>query len=238
VSSEIRFANSYSNFWNALLPMGEAFIRAQNAKMDVFRSRVPNLTPADQRGIVNEAGFLLFKRGFSSGLIGSAFDENAVTEALTKALARNERLPRSFPGTLESISTLGRFEATAIALNLRNHFAQEAGSISINPSLPGCGWVNDAEADVLCGTTLYEVKAGDRHFRLSDLRQLLVYCALNFSSKTYEIREVALFNPRSGAVIKVDLDMLCQRIAGTSSIGILGDIVSFISEPVSIYRSA
>ena len=129
------------------------------------------------------------------------------------------------------------YESVVLAKRLINYFAEENGTLLINPPLPGCGWVNVAEADILNGSTLYEVKAGDRHFRLTDLRQLLTYCALNFSAKLYEIREIALINPRSGAIIKDDIDHLCKRIAGTSSIKVLGDIVSFISEPATGYQT-
>jgi hypothetical protein len=96
--------------------------------------------------------------------------------------------------------------------------------------------MNDAQGDVLCGNTLYEVKAGERHFRLADIRQMLCYCALDFSAKSYGIREVALVNPRSGNILREDLDVLCQKLSGASSADVLGEIVNYISEPLSPYR--
>jgi hypothetical protein len=234
LSSEIKLANSHSDFWSGLLPMGEAFIRAQNSKPQRFASPVVAFTPPDQRAVVNEAGFLFFKELLTLSSKSAAGDD-ALDKSFRAAFAKNDRLPKTRRPSLDETLTLGRYEARAIALNLRNHFKAETETIQVNPPIPGCGWVSDVEADILCGTTLYEVKAGDRHFRLSDLRQLLTYCALNFSSKTYEIRDIALINPRSGTLIKESLDKLCRQTSGAASVQILGEIVSFISEPNSTY---
>jgi hypothetical protein len=107
----------------------------------------------------------------------------------------------------------------------------------IKPAFPGCGWVSDAEGDVLNGFTLYEVKAGERHFRLADIRQILCYCALDFSSKRYGIQEVVLINPRTGTLIREDLNSLCRKISGTGSADVLSEIISYISEPFSHYQA-
>lgn len=215
--------------------MGDAFIRAQNSRPHTFASPVISLTNADVRGIVNEAGFLLFKHATASRVFVTT--DEMVSRAFEAAFRTNERLPRARRPNLDPSSTLVRHEARAIARNLEHHFVNESATIQVNPPIPGCGWVSDVEADILCGATLYEVKAGDRHFRLADLRQLLTYCALNFSSKTYEIRDVALINPRSGTLVRESLDTLCRQISGASAVRILGDIVAFVSEPTSTYMA-
>lgn len=138
---------------------------------------------------------------------------------------------------------MGRWDAVFVAERLEEFFAKQiiesdgSAQLEIRPKLAGCGWIDAAEADVLFGNTLYEVKAGERHFRMTDLRQLLCYCALNFSSKQYEIRNAALINPRFGTLIRDELDSLCQQIAGASSADVLGEIISYISEPFSRYQS-
>ena len=212
--------------------MADAFIRAQNASPNHFARLVASLAPPAERGVINEAAFLLFKRSISSGS-PDYFSEEAVAEAIEKAMKKNERLPRSISANFEPMSTLAPYECSSIAQNLYLHFRAEVAPVIVNPTFPGCGWVSDAEADILCGTTLYEVKAGDRQFRLSDLRQLLTYCALNFSAKSHDIIDVSLINPRSGIIIKDSLDKLCWRTAGTSAVSVMSEIVSFISEPIT-----
>ncbi len=95
----------------------------------------------------------------------------------------------------------GRHDAIAIASRLHVFFEGKAESTIIKPRFPGCGWVNEAEGDVLDRNTLFEVKAGERPFRLADIRQVLCYCALDFSAKTYGINEVSVINPRLGTFI-------------------------------------
>src|SRR5579864_8207330 len=48
-----------------------------------------------------------------------------------------------------------------------------------SPVFRGCGFVDECTGDLIIGNQLVEVKAGDRSFRATDIRQLLVYCALN-----------------------------------------------------------
>ena len=81
--------------------------------------------------------------------------------------------------------------------------------------------------------TLFEVKAGDRLFRGTDVRQALCYCALGFSAKLYDIDSICLVNPRSGTYFQDDLETLCWKIAGLNAAELLGEIVDYISEPFS-----
>ncbi len=67
----------------------------------------------------------------------------------------------------------------------RTHFTIR--TIRVSPRFEGCGWLDECEADFLTSNVLVEVKAGDRAFRSIDLRQVLIYCALNFASKKYDI---------------------------------------------------
>jgi hypothetical protein len=216
--------------------MADAFIRAQNARPHRFSSPIPPLAPADYRGIVNEAGFLLFRANMH------AKDQAPITQpdisvAFEEAIEKIKRLPRSKTPALATILNTGTLEATLIAHNLTRYFSDEHTDVRVNPPIPGCGWVSDAEADVLADTTLYEVKAGERHFRIADLRQALTYCALNFSSKSYQINAVGLINPRSGSIVVDSLDDICQQVAGAPAVHILSDIVEFISAPATTQQA-
>jgi hypothetical protein len=81
------------------------------------------------------------------------------------------------------------------------------------------------------------VKAGERGFRGSDIRQMLCYCALNFASKKYEIEDLCLVNPRSGRYITATVEYLCMRVASRSAAEVLADIVEYVSEPPGRYAT-
>jgi hypothetical protein len=236
LSNEIRLATSHADFWNGLLPMADAFIRAQNSRPRLFSVPIHAIAPAEYRGIVNEAGFIIFKGNMDiKGQQRTVRPD--ISGAFEEAIRRIQRLPRSKIPALATILNSGTIEATLIAHHLTRYFSDAHADLIVSPPIPGCGWVNDAEADILSGTTLYEVKAGERHFRIADLRQVLTYCALNFSSKTYRIDAVGLINPRSGAFVVDSLDDICQRVAGAPAVDVLSDIVEFISAPVTTQQA-
>jgi hypothetical protein len=184
---------------------------------------------------VNESAFLLFQEASKLAVGPEDLRDETADQCCSRAFEYISRLHRFPRLPLSPISKTGRSEAKVIAARLAHFFAKRHRHFEVKPFFPGCGWVNDAEGDVLSGQILYEVKAGDRQFRLSDMRQLLCYCALDFSAKKYGIETVCLFNPRTGVVIEEDLELLCQKTAGSSSADVLGEIVAYISEPQSRY---
>src|SRR5262249_341601 len=139
---------------------------------------------------------------------------------------------------ISPITQAGLQEALVIADRL-NLFLALRGCTDILPSPPfeGCGWLNNAEGDILAGNMLIEIKAGERPFRSIDLRQVLCYGALNFSSRKYEITEICLVNPRLGIYLQQDLETLCEHLAGASASEVLSEIVAYISEPFGRYRT-
>jgi hypothetical protein len=100
---------------------------------------------------------------------------------------------------------------------------------TIRPKFKGCGILFETEGDIIYSNTLAEIKAGDRNFGILDIRQLYVYLALNNISPSYEINMIELFNPRTGILWNEYVDIVSENIAGTPTIEILYEIISFIS---------
>ncbi|WPO43337.1 hypothetical protein [Tardiphaga sp. 42S5] len=105
----------------------------------------------------------------------------------------------------------------------------EGRPIETKPQFSGCGIIDSCEGDVYFDGQLFEIKAGDRNIRSVDLRQLLVYSALNFAEKKRKIERVGLFNPRIGTYFSSTIEELCIEISGRSAIEMLSELVRIFS---------
>jgi hypothetical protein len=226
--SERTFANTFSAFWSELLPASEGFLR--NLKIKRFASPLPPSARPEVRALINEAGFLLFCQNV--GLPSSRLvNEKAVERAIALSAERIHRFQteaRPAPELLKEDSE----EVILIAERLSSFFKKRRyKNLLCSPAFNGCGIINSCEGDVLADATLVEIKAGDRNFRATDLRQVLTYCALNYASTLYDFNRIALVNPRKGIYLEESTNVLCRLLAGTSRIDVLDAIVGFSSEP-------
>lgn len=218
--------------------MEEAYVRTHNARLTRFAPAILSGISANQRGIVNECGFLLFVSGLELKIDPEHLPKEIVAQRVNDASNYIARMQHFSTVPPIPISAWGIREATLLASRLTTFFAATPWQeLRPKPFFPGCGWVDDAEGDVLADRTLFEVKAGERQFRGADVRQLLSYCALSFSAKTYDIETVCLINPRFGTFFQDDIETLCQKIAGLSAADVLGEIVNYIAEPLSRYTT-
>ena len=96
------------------------------------------------------------------------------------------------------------------------------------PSLAGCGTVEPAQADVLLGRELIEIKAVQRPFRSTDLRQTITYAALAYSTDV-AVDCVTLLNPRWGTYHRVDVADLAPDIGAGSWAELMKDLVDAMS---------
>ncbi|MGI2030331.1 hypothetical protein [Endozoicomonas acroporae] len=94
---------------------------------------------------------------------------------------------------------------------LYGKYNQNINKMVVDPSLPGCGFINPAKGDLINQRTLIEIKSGERKFSVIDLRQILTYCTLNhFSESPYNIKFIELYNPRMGISYRDNIDNLCR----------------------------
>jgi hypothetical protein len=203
--------------------------------LDKQRYYVPldSKVQAARRALVNEMGFQMFRLSLGNG---SSLDQTRyTTEELTQIYLqawKSLQMSHWFRGSDASQpDEIERGEIVDIARRLRHFFRKQHSGKALQLSLvfPGCGFVDDSEGDVLVEQTLYEIKAGDRSFRLADVRQVLVYLAMNQSANCYNINKVGFLNPRLGVCYSLDVEELVHRVAGKSSVELLSDIVYFVS---------
>src|SRR5690606_22785783 len=121
--------------------------------------------------------------------------------------------------------------AIELAKRLEKYFKnqEESKPILIQPRFKGCGLLDSCYGDILVSPTLYESKMVERNLRSVDLRQLLIYCALNYRSKQYQISDVAVINARRGMLYHFELDYLAKRVSGRTAPELLHHIADFLT---------
>jgi hypothetical protein len=229
--SERVFASNFTSVWQGLTPTSEIFVRRINAGL--YERVFPHLdsaAPPERRALINEAAFTLFVRYGGKLVSRSPLSSLEVVECVTAArrtIAHLDRLRSSYVAALDDIEGT---EAIAQATRLADFFSvQRREQITFNPDFPGCGMIDACHGDVLVGGALYEVKAGDRRFRSVDIRQLLVYMALNYQARRHDIGRLGLFNPRTGVSFEASLVEFCFEVSGQAPPDLFADIVRAFS---------
>jgi hypothetical protein len=125
-------------------------------------------------------------------------------------------------------------ESEELAYSLFLYFQNtDLNSLIFWPSFIGCGRLNSCKGDIVLENKLIEVKAGERHFRLIDVRQVITYLALNFCSKKYKLQDIALLNPRTGLVFETSVSILIESCSGRRPVDVFSDIVDFVSTEIN-----
>jgi hypothetical protein len=242
VISERQFIRSFDSFWGELLPLlTPTYIAVFN---ESCVSRLKDLD-GDSYGalelpkgirhpdIVAELAFRL------AGIVyGSGTDINNVT-ADSELLPQAERL---------AVDLVGKYEGARpeIALPLGNEERREAARLAKRyaalyrafpvdskleycPIFPGAGILDTSEGDLAIGDTLIEVKTTSRRPSSKDLRQVIVYMALDSQAGLNRWSKVALFNPRRGELYSIDVEALVTSVSGgRSRSAVFGDLVEFL----------
>jgi hypothetical protein len=217
----------FTSFWNDTIPFCDAVVTEINKRLCAsFASPLQSTTSKNRHALVNEVGFELFRA--SLGIAGGVRVMVRRSVELDHVMASvRERLARFTGAEPSPCSSVEVQDAVELAVRLETFFAPRAGLKTRLP-LAGCGWLPECEADVWADCTLYEIKAGDRPFRGIDIRQLLVYSALNSESRQYELERLCLVNPRHGKYYDVGLDDLCVRAAGTGRYEVINGIINLL----------
>jgi hypothetical protein len=208
------------------------YIRRVN--MGSARFAPPLVVRSDgNRGLINEVGFRLYSAALGEGVRPSKLDSASVSAAAADALRfirrfRAEPREQLVPPTGRDLAEAAKI-AERIALFV--HTVARGQDVLPWPSFRGCGAVDECDGDLLIGETLCEVKAGDVAFRGRDIRQVLVYGALNWIARTYPIAGFYVVNPRRGTYLRDTFDGLCVQIAGCASLQVFDEITQYLLEP-------
>ncbi len=219
--------------------MSDEYVRARNRQLGRFAPPLKSKLAADRRGAVNELGFRLFAASLAEDASADALPASTVGQCVedTLVFVIGAQVGGNRAGLTMDDADVE--EATVLGKRLFLFFHEvNARNLAPFPVFRGCGWVDECVGDVLSDEALFEVKAGGRNFRSIDLRQVLVYCALNFASRAYDIPRICLVNPRMGVFLDEPVDRLCGELAGRPASDILSDIIQFISDTQQGYLGA
>lgn len=110
--------------------------------------------------------------------------------------------------------------------------------IEFCPKFSGAGYINAAEGDLGVGDTLIEVKTTTRKVAGKDLRQLLIYLALDASAGRSRWSHVGIFNPRRATFHRAEISALMLRISGgRPQSDVFADLISFVESGALVVDS-
>jgi len=228
--SERKFSNSFSSFWNELLPTADSFVRRMNLSLERYclptESRFE--VNRDRRSVINELSFRLFMN-LAKGKKLSPNDKMRMSVEVShyiEKLAPNINIDQ--PISKEELE-----ESESLSSALAQYFSgDEVNKLRFWPVFRGCARINSCKGDIITNDKLVEVKAGDRHFRITDVRQVITYLSLNSISKQYDIQHIALVNPRKGLFFETTVEVLIEDCSQRKPVDVFGDIIDFLSTEV------
>ena len=228
--SEHQFSTHYSSAWHTVAPLSDGFWAVENMLVDRVMPPLPSRAPIGLRAVINETAFRAFcDLQSAAGIVGrhKAFD--AVDKNAPEAIAYISRFSSTPRIELHDFDEVCKKEARALSFRLLHYFPEQTATL-LRPKFSGCGLLSNCEGDLIEGDCLYEIKAGDRGFRIVDLRQLLTYAALAYASRSLTFTYIGLFNPRTGVAWRKSLEDVCQAISGFR----LNDLLPTLIEQFSL----
>lgn len=228
--SEHQFSTLYSSVWRTTMPLADGYWAIENLTLERVEPPLPAMAAKSMRAVVNETAFRVFCQLHGGpSTAGRARLAAATTTQLPEAIAYVSRFSNAPPVDPSDVDSDCRKEVAELVNRLLRYFPNRAPTI-LKPRFSGCGILSECEGDVIEGSCLYEVKAGDRPFRAVDLRQLLTYAALAYAKGALSFTDIGIFNPRTGVVWRRSLEDVSHALSGMR----LGDTLSTLVEQFSV----
>ncbi len=232
--SERKFSKSFSSFWNELLPIAEDYVRLINRILIRYCKPTKSelIINRDKRSAINELSFRLFMYS-AKGIHLSSNDKHKLS---IKVVNYIKRIAPNIQSEI-LLNNIELNEAELLSDSLADYFKDgkkdgKTELLEFWPDFKGCGIIHSCKGDIIDNNKLVEVKAGDRNFRITDIRQILTYLALNSISKQYTIEYIALVNPRRGFSFNTNVEEFIEGCSKRKPIDIFGDIIDFISTEI------
>jgi len=224
--SEKIVASLFSGFWSESLPLlTSSFVKVFNEAycedlteipMSAF-SNIEISQEVEKHDLVAEFSFCAAEAIHSKGLTEKQLEESVEEQEKVQnsAVSFLKRYQDQGQGILLNKTELQ--EALKIASQY-NHFFNylklNHNEINFRPKLKGAGFLGLCTADLATNNTLYEVKTVSRNLSGKDIRQLLIYLALQSEADKKQWDYAGFFNPRKALHYRFSVDHLIYRTSG------------------------
>lgn len=228
-----QLSRNYHSIWKKTFPFLNILVKKCNLQKETFGNRINSKSDPKHRALINETGFYLYKRMIDNQVNKvSDLSQKEISNACNSVFAYIKTLDFN-PEKLVPLDKSEVVESCRIAENLHHYFFyyEKGNLIQTSPHFPGCGLVSDCFGDVLAGTTLYEVKSGDRDFKIADLKQLFIYLTLSYSLHQNYISHIGLINPRLGNYIVIPVKNAIELASGRPTIDCFNELIDFFDSP-------
>lgn len=234
--SERRFATTYTAFWNNVTPLSNYCVHTLNENSKAFAKPIATNSLSHKRALIAEIGFEIFAHSLQFNKVKNieelSIDINDIVLQSKHRLIKelNEQRANQ-PLFSEDIG-----EIYSIAQNLLNYFNKiDTSLLQLRPSFQGCGIINKCEGDIIYEDNLIEVKSVNRTLRVVDVRQVLIYLALDFVARRKVFKNIIFINPRLGTSIKLATSNLALEVSGLELFELLNQIVLYVSDLSSFF---
>ena len=239
--SERTFASSFPGFWSELLPLlTPTFVRLVN---EVYKKHLTDnngspLKPVEKslevvdHAVLAEFSYHIAKLAVQNGTIARDVYENDSLRqsAEQSALLVVEQYEGAKPHTGVRLTEVEQDEGLSLAKNYERFFDQKGWQegIEFDPIIPGAGFLQTCQADISIGRALFEVKTVSRNLAGKDIRQLIVYLALQATAGNKSWTRAGFLNPRKAEYHEFDVYTVITQIAGGRSVPeVYRDLVEF-----------
>jgi len=173
------------------------------------------------RAVIAEFAFYLAKNAIENGItIRAAYnDPNLRIKAETTAGTAVRLYEGAVQYPASQLSDEDLAEGLLIAENYPEFFKEisNLGLPVFNPIIPGAGFLQTCQADIAIGRGLFEVKTVTRNIAGKDIKQLIVYLALQAATGERRWTVGGFFNPRKAEYHRFEVDELIAKISGGRS---------------------
>lgn len=223
--SEVTFSKHYTSFWNSVLINSRNYVRLINGSLVQNIHKPLSTSNSGYTAYINEIAFELFSISLNKGNL--KFKHQDITNACSKAgikirLFATQYQNVNFPQYVD-IET----EVLFIVQSLYNQYSGSNPQIKV--TFRGLGLLNSTEIDLSYNNILVEVKSGDRNFKITDIRQILIYLTQNhFSKDSLDIKYIELFNPRMGILFSTDVESMIYQLTASTPRELYEEIRCFL----------
>lgn len=241
MTSERTFAASFNEFWQDLFPMlTPSFVHLihsghQQHITDYMGTELPEVEGRNKTrdvAIVSEFAYYLFERAvvnrlrLSEAMNSSDILASAQSRAVEAVNIYEGRI--IFPDSALNDDELG--EGYELAQRYEAFVRQVGtdGQVTIPVPLRGAGFLGACQADMLVGDYLVEIKTVKRNLSSKDIRQLVVYLALNAAAGNPDWKFAGFFNPRRSTFHKlISADLIEHMSGGRAPVDVFSQLIEF-----------